>query len=133
MGNGERPQFLQLEYPHRTFAIKLIESVLMNNYQLFRKVCPSSLLIRDLYAISCAEITSCSQYFELILLLQHRLSPMLLKTLSERSASLLALRDTRVFSLLLKQFSPKLETEDTLGLLIKLIGGETDASEPRLA
>ncbi|KAI0268496.1 hypothetical protein BGY98DRAFT_336965 [Russula aff. rugulosa BPL654] len=87
-------------------AIKLIESVLMNNYQLFRK------------------------YFELILLLQHRLSPMLLKTLSERSASLLALRDTRVFSL---QFSPKLETEDTLGLLIKLVGGETDASEPRLA
>ena len=112
------------------FAIKLIESVLMNNYQLFRKVCPSSLLIRDPYAISCAEITSCSQYFELILLLQHRLSPMLLKTLSERSASLLALRDTHVFSL---QFSPKLETEDTLGLLIKLVGGETDASEPRLA
>ena len=58
---------------------------------------------------------------------------MLLKTLSERSASLLALRDTRVLSLLLKQFSPKLETEDTIGLLIKLVGGETDASEPRLA
>jgi hypothetical protein len=58
---------------------------------------------------------------------------MLLKTLSECSASRLALRGTRVFPLLLKQFSPKLETEATLGLLIKLIGGETDAGEPRPA
>jgi hypothetical protein len=52
---------------------------------------------------------------------------MLFKALSERSASRLALRGTRVFSLLLKQLSPKLETEATLGLLIKLTGGETDA------
>ncbi|KAI0272020.1 hypothetical protein BGY98DRAFT_936829 [Russula aff. rugulosa BPL654] len=75
--NRERPQFLQLEYPHRTFAIKLIESVLMNYnyYQLFCK------------------------HFELILLLQLRLFPMPFKTLSERSASRLALRDTRVFPL----------------------------------
>jgi hypothetical protein len=58
---------------------------------------------------------------------------MLFKTLSERSSSRLALRGTRVSSLLLKQFSPKLETEATLGLLIKLIGGETDAGEPRPA
>ena len=78
----------------------------MNYYQLFRKVCVSSPLpIRDPCAISCPEITSCSQHFELILLLQHRLFPMFLKTLSERSASQLALRGTRVFSLLLKQFA----------------------------
>jgi Guanine nucleotide exchange factor in Golgi transport N-terminal len=56
LGNVERPQFIQLEYPHRTFAIELIESVLMNYYQLFRKVCLSSPLpIRDLYAVSCPE------------------------------------------------------------------------------
>jgi hypothetical protein len=44
---------------------------------------------------------------------------------SEHSASL---RGTCAFSLLLK-----LETEVTLGLLIKLVGGETDAGEPRPA
>ena len=47
----ERPKFLQLEYPHRTFTIELIESVHMNYYQLFRKVCLSSLPIRDLYVL----------------------------------------------------------------------------------
>ncbi|KAI0264576.1 hypothetical protein BGY98DRAFT_1039745, partial [Russula aff. rugulosa BPL654] len=30
LGNEERPQLLQLEYPHRTLSIKLIESILMN-------------------------------------------------------------------------------------------------------
>ena len=48
LGNGERPQFLQLEYLHKTFALELIESVLTNYHELFRKVCPSPLLIRDL-------------------------------------------------------------------------------------
>ena len=44
-------------------------------------------------------------------------------------------RGTRVVFILLKQFSSKLETEAEaiLTLLIKLIGGETDASEPRPA
>jgi Guanine nucleotide exchange factor in Golgi transport N-terminal len=106
----------------------------MNYYQLFRKMCLSfPLPIRDLYAVSCPEITSCTQHFELILLLQRRLFPILLMTLSKRSASRLALRGTRVFSLLLKQFSPKLETEATLGLPIKFVCGETDAGEPRPA
>ena len=96
----------------------------MNYYQLFHKVCLSSpLLNRDLYAVSCPD--SCSQHFELVLLLQRHLFPMPLKTLSEHSASL---RSTCAFSLLLK-----LEMEDTLGLLIKLVGGETDAGEPRPA
>ena len=58
-------------------------------------------------------------------------------TLSERSASRIALRGTRVFFPLAycKQFSPELETEAKaiLILLIKLIGGETDAGEPRPA
>lgn len=56
LGNGERPQFLQLEYLHKTFALELIESVLTNYHELFRKVCPSPLLIRDLYASSCPQI-----------------------------------------------------------------------------
>jgi hypothetical protein len=58
LGNGERPQFLQLEYLHKTFALELIESVLTNYHELFRKVCLSSPLpIRDLYASSCPQIT----------------------------------------------------------------------------
>jgi hypothetical protein len=40
-GNGERPQFIQLKYLPKTFALKLIESVLMNYHKLFHKVCLS--------------------------------------------------------------------------------------------
>ena len=40
LGNGEHPQFLQPEYLHKTFALELIESVLTNYHQLFRKVSP---------------------------------------------------------------------------------------------
>ncbi|KAF8496000.1 hypothetical protein F5888DRAFT_1708473 [Russula emetica] len=78
---------------------------------------------------------SCSQHSELLLLLQHHLFPLLLKTFFERSAFPLALRGARAVFLLLKQFSSELETEAevtvTLTLLIKLISGETDAGEPR--
>jgi hypothetical protein len=38
LGNGECPQFLQLEYLHKTFALELIEGVLTNYHELFRKV-----------------------------------------------------------------------------------------------
>jgi hypothetical protein len=63
-----------------------------------------------------------SQYPELSLLLQHHLFPLLLKTLSGRSAFPPALCNT------------ELDTEAKVILtLIKLIGGETDACEPRLA
>ena len=49
LGNDERPQFLQLEYLHKTFALELIESVLTNYYELFRKVrFSSSFSILDL-------------------------------------------------------------------------------------
>jgi hypothetical protein len=69
-----------------------------------------------------------------LLLLQHHLCPLLLRTLSERSSFPLTLRGTRVVFLLLKQFSAELETEAEvfLTLLIKLVGGETDAGETRL-
>jgi hypothetical protein len=43
LGNGESPQFLELEYLHKTFALELIESVLTNYHELFRKVGFSSL------------------------------------------------------------------------------------------
>jgi len=57
-GKGERSQILQLEYLHKTFALKLIESALINYHQLFRKVClSSSLPIRGLYTGSCLQIT----------------------------------------------------------------------------
>ena len=58
LGNGKRPQFLQLEYLHKTFSLELIESVLANYHELFRKVCLSSPFpIRDLYVSSCPQIT----------------------------------------------------------------------------
>ena len=78
---------------------------------------------------------SCSQHSELVLLLQHYLFPLLLKTLFECSAFPLALRGTRVvfLRLLLKQFSSELEAEAEviLTLLIKLISGETDTCKPQ--
>ena len=60
-------------------------------------------------------------------------SPLLLKTLAGRSAFPLAFRGPCVVFLLLKQFSSELEPEAEviLTLLIKLIGGETDAGGPR--
>jgi hypothetical protein len=65
--------------------------------------------------------------FRTLTLITTPLLPLLLKTLSERSAFRLSLRGTPVFPLLLKQFSPNLETEAEaiLTLLIKLIGGKT--------
>jgi hypothetical protein len=36
--NGEKPYFLRLEFLHKTFALELIESVLANYYEVFRKV-----------------------------------------------------------------------------------------------
>lgn len=36
--NGEKPTFLKLELLHKTFALELIESVLTNYHELFRKV-----------------------------------------------------------------------------------------------
>ncbi|KAF8500290.1 hypothetical protein F5888DRAFT_1680844 [Russula emetica] len=58
LGNGKRPQFLQLEYLHKTFSLELIKSVLANYHELFHKVCLSSPFpIRDLYVSSCPQIT----------------------------------------------------------------------------
>lgn len=38
LANGEKPHFLRLEFLHKTFALELIESVLANYYEVFRKV-----------------------------------------------------------------------------------------------
>jgi hypothetical protein len=38
LANAEKPRFLKLEYLHKTFALELIESVLTNYHDLFRKV-----------------------------------------------------------------------------------------------
>jgi Guanine nucleotide exchange factor in Golgi transport N-terminal len=84
LGNGERPQSLQLEYPHKTFALKLVESVLTNYHKLFRvrKVCLSSPLpIRDLYASSYSLINIMFTAFQALTLitLQYHLFHLLLK------------------------------------------------------
>ncbi|EMD41098.1 hypothetical protein CERSUDRAFT_111675 [Gelatoporia subvermispora B] len=102
LANSERPRFLKLEFLRKTFALELIESVLTNYYDLFRK------------------------HTELLLLLQHHLCPLLLKSLSDRPNFPLTLRATRVVFLLLKQFSLELKTEAEVFtmLLIKIIGSE---------
>ena len=38
LANSEKPNFLKLEFLHKTFALELIESVLTNYHDLFRKV-----------------------------------------------------------------------------------------------
>ncbi|KAF7333497.1 Protein MON2 [Mycena venus] len=100
LANSEKPNFLKLEFLHKTFALELIESVLTNYHDLFRR------------------------HTELVLLLQLHLCPLLLKALSDRPLFPLTLRCTRVVFLLLKQFALELETEAEifLMLLIKIIG-----------
>ncbi|KAJ7449990.1 hypothetical protein B0H11DRAFT_323334 [Mycena galericulata] len=102
LANSEKPNFLKLEFLHKTFALELIESVLTNYHDLFRK------------------------HTELVLLLQLHLCPLLLKALSDRPLFPLTLRCTRVVFLLLKQFARELETEAEifLTLLIKIIGDD---------
>lgn len=38
LANGEKSHFLRLEFLHKTFALELIESVLANYHDVFRKV-----------------------------------------------------------------------------------------------
>ena len=75
---------------------------------------------------------SCPQHSELLIILQHRFFPCSSKHSPSTPLSRLPLRGIRV--VFLKQFSSKLETEAKviLTLLIKLVGGETDAGEPSL-
>jgi len=49
LGNGERPPFLQLEYLHKTFGLELIEGVLTNHHELFRKARVSSNLFHTIH------------------------------------------------------------------------------------
>jgi hypothetical protein len=110
--------------------------VLTNYHGLFREVCLSSPYPSETCMLAVVlKSISCSQHSELLLYFQGHLFPLLLKPLSKRSTFPLALRGTRVVFLLFKQFSCKLETEAEaiLTLLIKLIGGGTDAGEPRPA
>ncbi|TCD65014.1 hypothetical protein EIP91_003335 [Steccherinum ochraceum] len=108
LANSEKPKFLKLDSLRKTFALELIESVLTNYHDLFRK------------------------HPEELLLLQHHLCPLLLKALSDRPNFPLTLRATRVVFLLLKQFSLELKTEAEvfLMLLIKIVGSDSDAGTP---
>ena len=76
---------------------------------------------------------SCLQHSVLLLLLQHNHFPRSSKRSPGALLLPLALRSTRIVFLLIEQQSSKLETqvEIILTLLIKLIGGVTDADEPR--
>ncbi|KAG1761394.1 hypothetical protein EDD22DRAFT_847776 [Suillus occidentalis] len=48
LANSEKPNFLKLDYLHKTFALELIESVLTNYHELFRK---ASLCTRVVFLI----------------------------------------------------------------------------------
>ncbi|KIM30394.1 hypothetical protein M408DRAFT_21910 [Serendipita vermifera MAFF 305830] len=106
LANTESPNFLKIESLPKTFALELIESVLTNYHVLFHK------------------------HPEILLLLHHHLSPLLLKSLSERSSFPLILRSTRVVFILLKQFSDELVTESEVFamMLIKIISGEESSA-----
>ncbi|KAL5513923.1 hypothetical protein ACEPAG_2684 [Sanghuangporus baumii] len=105
LANSEKPHFLRLGALPKTFALELIESVLTNYHDLFRR------------------------HNELLVLLQHHLCPLLLKLMSDRPLFPLTLRATRVVFILLKQFSTEFITESEvfLSLLIKIIGGESES------
>ena len=45
LANSEKPHFLKLESLHKTFALELIESVLTNYHELFRKVGSNFILL----------------------------------------------------------------------------------------
>lgn len=122
LANSEKPHFLKLEFLPKTFALELIESVLTNYHELFRKV---SLHFKFTHV---PLIFHSFQHFELLALLRHHLCPLLLKTMSDRPIFPLTLRSTRVVFLLLKQFSVELitEAEVFLTLLIKVVGGDMD-------
>ncbi|KAF8991283.1 hypothetical protein BDZ89DRAFT_1173334, partial [Hymenopellis radicata] len=77
LANSEKPNFLNLDFLHKTFALELIESVLTNYHDSFR-VHP-----------------------ELIQLLRHHLCPLLLKALSERPFSVELETESEVFLMLL--------------------------------
>lgn len=50
LANAEKPNFLKLDYLHKTFALELIESVLTNYHDLFRKVCGHHLFVFCLFS-----------------------------------------------------------------------------------
>jgi hypothetical protein len=115
---GERQRFIQLEHL-QTFALELTKNVLTNYHQLFCKArcaSPPFYLSETYMPAVVFKSPSCSQHSGLLLLLQHHLFALLLKTLSERSAFPLALRGTRVVLLLLKQFSSELEADAEVNL-----------------
>ncbi|KAK0441196.1 uncharacterized protein EV420DRAFT_1650111 [Desarmillaria tabescens] len=107
LANAEKPHFLKLDFLHKTFALELIESVLTNYHDLFRR------------------------HAEMTLLLRHHLCPLLLKAISERPIFPLTLRCTRVIFLLLKQFSLELQTESEvfLMLFIRIITEDPEAPQ----
>lgn len=102
---------LKLTNLPRPFGLELIESTLSNHSSVFKS------------------------HVELLLLLRGSLCPLLIRNLSLPTASLtasfpLTLRLVRVVFLLLRSFSDELQAESDafLGLLIKIVSGDTSSS-----
>lgn len=122
LANAEQPRFLKLRSLQKTFALELLESILTNYHDLFRKVSR----LRVQFAPLSQHISM--QHTELLIVLQHLLCPLLLKNLSDRLPFPLTLRCTRVVFILLKQFSWELHTEAEVftNLLIRMIGQDSE-------
>jgi hypothetical protein len=138
LGNGGRPQFPQLESLHKTFSLDLIETVLQTLPQgesLFPFTHPRP----ELSASCCPQIIqvhSIPSPYSLTRITTPPHPPAPQTQNASRALHLpLSLHHTCVVFLLLKEISSELETEAKVifTLLIKPIGGETDAYEPRPA
>ena len=94
MGNGERPQFLPTRAPPQDFYSQADRERTTNSSA--RCVSPPLYPSGTCKQAPVLRSLPFSQHFKLLLL--HRLFPLFLETLSERSASPLPIRSTRVVS-----------------------------------
>ncbi|KAK2791130.1 hypothetical protein FQN52_005086 [Onygenales sp. PD_12] len=103
---GEKSEFLNIKSLSKIFVLELIESILVNNGDVF------------------------SKHPEQIQVLQNRLMPLIVRYISERHNFSLTVRVARILLILLKEHLPLLitECEMALGLLIHLL--DTDTAVP---
>lgn len=106
MGEDQQPLFLRVKSLSQAFVLELIESVLVNNAELFMR------------------------HQEQIYLLRERLMPLIVASLSERMSFSLTVRVMRILSLLLRRHLEVIisESEMALSLLIHFL--DQDASIP---
>ena len=122
LGNGEHPQYLQLEYLHMIVAVELIQSMLTNHHKSSARRMPPSAHVHT----CCPHITVISKACRarvLLLLLYNTISPLLVQC----SAFSLTLCGTCTIFLRTRVILAELATdaEVLLTLFIKLVSSKT--------